>query len=268
MTDFVWLLGHENTSYKLRVGSIFLSPKTKISHLRVFSDPKFFITFRDYVDLEGLSNLGVMKLIEFDGQLYLGTVNYENGFTLMRSATPSEMSSWEIISTDGLGDMSNAYTWTLEVFQDQLMLGTFNSGLYGGQYGPLPLDGRAELWSSADGLNWDLLMDDGFGSMYTYGIRSMVATEDTLYMGTASNFFMYDPTEFIGGLLGEVDLSPEQMKLFYSLFADIGAYFQGDWIGTEIYAYHGQPVPEPATVVLLGLGLIGLATVTRKRYLK
>ena len=164
--------------------------------------------------------------------------------------------------------MSNAYTWTLEVFQDQLMLGTFNSGLYGGQYGPLPLDGRAELWSSADGLNWDLLMDDGFGSMYTYGIRSMVATEDTLYMGTASNFFMYDPTEFIGGLLGDVDLRPEQMELFYGLFADIGAYFEGDWIGTEVYAYHGQPVPEPSTVVLLGLGLLGLASLSRRRFLR
>lgn len=228
-------------------------------------------TAAQYPQLAGLSNLGVMKLVNFNGMVYLGTVNYENGFTLMRSANPMDTGSWEIISIDGLGDMSNAYTWTMEVWQGKLVLGTFNSGLYGGMYGPLPLDGRAELWCSSDGLNWDLLMDDGFGSEYTYGIRSMVATEDTLYMGTASNFFLVDPFELkaqLQLLLGDIELSPEQMAMlsqFSGLFEDLQGYFAGDWIGTEIYAYSGQSVPEPGTFFLVGIGLFGSAICLRRR---
>ncbi|MDJ0722268.1 MAG: PEP-CTERM sorting domain-containing protein [Desulfobacterales bacterium] len=228
-------------------------------------------TAAQYPQLSGLSNLGVMKLAEFKGMVYLGTVNYEGGFTLMRSANPMDVGSWEIISIDGLGDMSNAYTWTLEVFQGKLVLGTFNSGLYGGMYGPLPLDGRAELWCSTDGENWDLLMDDGFGSKYTYGIRSMVATEDTLYMGTASNFFLANPFELIEhlkALMGDVDLTEEQMAIlsqFSGHFDELGAYFEGDWIGTEIYAYRGQSVPEPSTILLIGISFIGLAACARGR---
>ncbi len=230
-------------------------------------------TAAQYPQLSGLSNLGVMKLVNFKGMVYMGTVNYEDGFTLMRSANPMDVDSWEIISIHGLGDMSNAYTWTLEVFQGKLMLGTFNSGLYGGMYGPLPLDGRAELWSSSDGENWELLMDDGFGSKYTYGIRSMVATDDILYMGTASNFFLTNPFELLEQLkflMGDVVLTEEQMAMlsqFSHLFEKLGAYFEGDWIGTEIYAYRGHSVPEPSTVLLMGIGFLGLAVCTRRRFL-
>ena len=93
-----------------------------------------------------LMNLGVMKLVEFQGQFYLGTVNYLNGFTLLRASDPSNPSGWEVISTNGLGDPSNAYTWSMEVFDNTLYMGTFNSGLFGGIYDPLPipLDGRAQ----------------------------------------------------------------------------------------------------------------------------
>ena len=228
-------------------------------------------TAAQYPELGGLMNLGVMKLVNFKGMVYLGTVNYLNGFTLMRSATPMDTGSWEIISTNGLEDMSNAYTWTMDVFQGKLVIGTFNSGLYGGLYGPLPLDGRAELWCSSDGQNWDLMMDDGFGSKYTYGIRSMVATEDTLYMGTASNFFLTDPFEmlpYLQGLFGDIELDAEQLNRLAGLLAHIdslGEYFQGDWIGTEIYAYRSQSVPEPETVFLVGIGLFGSAVCLRRR---
>jgi hypothetical protein len=102
----------------------------------------------------------------------------------------------------------------------------------------------------------------------------MVATEDTLYMGTASNFFLADPTTFlpyIQTLLGDVELSAEQLALlsqFTGLFEDFGAYFEGDWIGTEIYALRGQAVPEPSTILLIGMGFIGLAACARRRIVR
>ncbi|UCF36112.1 MAG: hypothetical protein JSU96_14995, partial [Acidobacteriota bacterium] len=50
---------------------------------------------------EDLSNVGVMTLINFDGRLYLGTVNYIDGFTLLASRDPSDVDSWEVLTTDG-----------------------------------------------------------------------------------------------------------------------------------------------------------------------
>lgn len=76
-----------------------------------------------------LENWGVMQLREFKNKLYLGTVNYVNGFTLLRSDTPDDDASWEVITTDGMGDPDNAYTWAGAEFDGKLYIGTFNHGL-------------------------------------------------------------------------------------------------------------------------------------------
>ena len=115
-------------------------------------------------------------------------------------------------------------------------------------------------------------MDDGFGAKYTYGIRSMVAAGDTLYMGTASNFFLTNPFELLEQLkllLGDGEQSPELLAMLSQLstpFDELQTYFAGDWIGTEIYAFRGQSVPEPASIFLLGASCIGLAVLGRQRF--
>lgn len=228
-------------------------------------------TASDIPDLADLNNLGVMKLVEYKGQFYLGTVNYQDGFTLMRTTTPDDPTSWQVLTTDGFGDPSNAYSWAITEWQGKLYLGTFNSGLYGGLYGPVPLDGRAELWCSSDGEHWDILMDDGFDSRFTYGIRNILATEDTLYFGTASNFFIYDPDEWgpeLAALIANLELTEEELARVYAFMGKIGSHFEGDWIGTEVYGLtHSAPVPEPSTVLLLGLGMVGFAAYSRKKWM-
>jgi hypothetical protein len=58
------------------------------------------------------------------------------------------------------------------------------------------LDPRAQLWSSTDGVNWGLIDSDAFGETFTYGFRTMVATENgEVFVGGASNLFLPNVAE-------------------------------------------------------------------------
>jgi hypothetical protein len=221
---------------------------------------------------EDLHNFGVMQLREFDGQLYLGTVNYFEGFTLLRSCSPNDPDAWEVITTDGMGDPDNAYTWSGAVWQGKFYIGTFNHGIRGGVLSPLfvPLDGRGKLLASEDGLNWTTVMDDGFGSPFTYGIRTlMVNDEDQLICGTASNFFLVDLLN--DPALAAIDREALQQSLVALLgpqgAAQLLAYLSDpasrDWIGCEVYAI--SPTPEPASLLLICAGTVPLLLLRRRR---
>jgi len=245
------------------------------------------VTFIDrtpvFTGSDSLNNLGVMKLVEFGGDLYLGTVNYRDGFTLLRTDNPSDVNGWEVITTNGFDDPDNAYSWSMQVMGDTLYLGTFNSGLYGGMYSDilpwLPLDGRAELWYLTEDGDWAQLVDDGFGSMFTYGFRTMTVSDDRLFVGTASNFFIPDPQALLNYLenpqnAGQISQMVENILASWGIenpdviTIDVDAlrqmlegYVGSNWIGCEVYASN---VPEPSTLVLLCFAFLTLAGIRRK----
>lgn len=71
---------------------------------------------------------GVMQIIEYDGYLYVGSVNYFGGASLYRSSEPSDPTSWELVTTNGfrteLGSRAT-YTWQMSVVDDKLYITEF-----------------------------------------------------------------------------------------------------------------------------------------------
>ncbi|MDY6942059.1 MAG: hypothetical protein SVU69_03505 [Pseudomonadota bacterium] len=150
------------------------------------------LNFTDVTPTQSLpaGNVGVMRLQPFSGQLYLTTVNYINGFSLLRSANPDVATDWELITSDGLGDPRNAYGWASAVVGGTMYIGTF-------QLGGDPLGGStaglAKLYASEDGTDWRIVVDNGFGLPSAYGIRTLLADGERLYVGTASNILLPNP---------------------------------------------------------------------------
>lgn len=153
-----------------------------------------------------VNNGGVLDTEIFQGQLYLSTWNFVNGFSLFRTSDPLT-GQWEIVTRNGFGDRDNAYGWDMAVYDDpltpqdgdELYLGVFNTGFYDGN--GVPLDGTAQLYSTANGDDWEQVVLPDFGPL-TWGIRNVLVTSDNqLVLGTATNF-LTDQADAPPGELG------------------------------------------------------------------
>lgn len=167
-----------------------------------------------------LGDQGVLQLVEFEGAFYVGSVDFADGTSLLRSATPDDPASWEVITTDGfqtdgageellddeladLGIGRVTYVWQTAVIGGTLYVGDFNGE-------------RGLLLASEDGEDWEIVStDEAFGG--AYGLRSLVplgldeggipraAIEpNALAIGTADNFYEILPIEdqdFSGDLI-------------------------------------------------------------------
>jgi hypothetical protein len=141
-------------------------------------------------------NIAVLDLEVYQGAMYVGTANFR-GFGMFRTF---DGTNYETITTNGLGDPGNAYSWRFRAFDDHLWLGVFNvlnflSGIKGGS-----------LWRSADGLQWEemvgggpgALLPYGFGDPFNWGMRTLETFDGSLYIGTA-NCFLSRCTGVAGG---------------------------------------------------------------------
>jgi hypothetical protein len=230
------------------------------------------------------SDSGVMELIEFNGRFYLTTVDYFDGFTMLSTDTPFDTTSWTVHTKDGFktqypalaGSENNAYGWTAIVKDGVMYLGTFNSNKEGSDIDQalgfdLPLDGRGQIWSTKNGVDFELVEGNGFDSFATYGFRTSTIWNDQLVFGSASNFFLPDFHNFPYDEfdLGSEDFMTELLKYIESpeFTNEFGIGFEGfnelhSFVGTQVFAL--SVVPEPEMLALLGIGLLSLGFARRR----
>jgi hypothetical protein len=188
------------------------------------------LTSGDFDEATPFDDLGVIKLFQFDGYTYLGTVDYFEGASLMRSSDPTDPTSWELITTNGFyterdnfsfdsGSLDepdpfdgNLYIWSAtEVTTDadgaplatpELYIGTF-AGFLGdpGQVILLTHDGPDD--EGGAGVSLEFLSPDAFGAeppiplgdiSQVYGIRSLDTSETT---GELDNIFVGGSTSIV-----------------------------------------------------------------------
>ncbi len=79
---------------------------------------------------------------------------------------------WKQVNLNGFGDRNNSIS-TLAPFGGQLYAGTYNFGGNG-----------AQLWRTADGINWTPVFTNGFDNTANVGIDHLLEFNDQLYAGT------------------------------------------------------------------------------------
>lgn len=152
------------------------------------------------------NNVAIWSMEAFNGYLYAGTMNWDfshtGGCEIWRT---EDGIHWENVVLNGFKPnmtaldrfvgVANTYAWSMEVFQNQLYVGTFN-----GLYRLFTNMGMGcQLWRTSDGKNWNKVSlpngitgysKDGFGEPENYGIRKMVVYNNELYIGTAANIVL------------------------------------------------------------------------------
>lgn len=126
------------------------------------------------------TNWGALKLHVFKDKLFVASQDYLQGFDLY---VTEDGINFEAALEKGFKDRHYGYLWQLEEYHGRLY-----AGLYYHRGFRLP-KGRFGLISSADGEEWEVENDNGFGNDYQYGVRSMAVFNDQLLLGTASAKF-------------------------------------------------------------------------------
>ncbi len=128
---------------------------------------------------------------------------------------PNNMGQAPKFGLAGFGNFFNTYTWWMEVYKDQLFVGTFDFSyvVAAGVEGVLNIDFPEALTEVAEKFYgadlWRFCSNrlpaipvslNGVDNYTNYGIRTMVSTEDTLYLGTANAMnLLTDPSKPRGG---------------------------------------------------------------------
>ncbi len=136
---------------------------------------------------------------------------YDGGWKIV----PNNLGQEPKFGLAGFGNFFKTYTWWMEVYKDQLFVGTFDfsyvvaagaGGLLNIDF-PEILDEVAEKFYGAD--LWRFCSNNhraipvslnGVDNYTNYGIRTMVSTEHSLYLGSANPMnLLTDPRQPMGG---------------------------------------------------------------------
>jgi hypothetical protein len=93
----------------------------------------------------------------------------------------------------GFGSVFNAHMWRMEVFNNRLYVGTFDSSTTvrtNPDLAPYIQDIMGfDLYESLDGRTFRPITTTGFGDKFNFGARTMVATPYGLFLGTANYYY-------------------------------------------------------------------------------
>ena len=164
-------------------------------------------------------NVEVLSMKVFQNHLYVG-LNGANGIGVTDPSSPSVPAelirinpddSWDLVAgatrmlpdgtiksplsglAAGFGNQYNLHMWRMEVFDDHLYVGTFDaSTMFKNEpsIAPSLQPGMGfDLYTSADGLTFSPITTTGFGDMFNFGARTLVATPYGLFVGSTNNWY-------------------------------------------------------------------------------
>lgn len=108
------------------------------------------------------------------------------------------------LATAGWGSPYNFYTWTMSVYKKNLYIGTFDTSMATKKETFLPgIENPNTTWGadlimipSSIATKYYPVSRNGLGNPANYGFRTMLATDDTLYIGTANPYnLLGDPDD-------------------------------------------------------------------------
>jgi hypothetical protein len=119
-------------------------------------------------------NAWVSSLEEFNGQLYAGTANWNEGTTIYQS---SNGQNWTAVTEPGI---SSVYNSANPVVIDML---EFNGQLYAGTgWDGVP----GQVWRAPDGTTWSQVVPDGFNSPDNFAVTNFAEFNGMIYAGTGN----------------------------------------------------------------------------------
>lgn len=145
-------------------------------------------------------NQGILTMRNInDAALLIGTVNYLQGASLF--IDDGSGSEFRLIFDNGWTSFFNSYVWAIEEFQGRIYLGTYN--VLGGLLPWSTFQLFSVVLDESTLEIQDMMVEDrrGFSSFGQYGIRNMVAHDDTLVIGTAGVFLTSGTLVFEGSNL-------------------------------------------------------------------
>jgi hypothetical protein len=152
----------------------------------------------------------VVSMAPYRGQLYVGASGWLNSvFPASELIRVARDGSWDVVVgnprigadgvlrsplsglPDGFGNVFNHHFWRMQAFQGALLLGTNDWSWSLGPAPGIPDQLRSEfgfdLYGTCDGSRWWAATRDGFGRHDDFGVRTMAASREGLFIGTTNH---------------------------------------------------------------------------------